>query len=126
MLFHRKRLFSSFVTPDFKKRQNRNETSLKKGTKFTGIFASLVIKLQTPLVLKVQTRATLEQNMMPTKKWAIPYNNKKKHAQNENNLAIEMRKLFIEAATERCSSNLCLAAFIKSLKNICEGVKFSK
>ena len=30
---------SSFVTPDFKKRQNRNEMSLKNGTKFTGIFA---------------------------------------------------------------------------------------
>ena len=44
-LFQRKRLFSSFVTPDFNKRQNRNEISLKNGTKFTGIFASLVIKL---------------------------------------------------------------------------------
>ena len=27
--------------------------------------------------------------------------------------AIEMRKHFTEAATERCSSNLCLAAIIK-------------
>ena len=40
-----KRLYSSFVTRDFKKRQNGNETSLRNGTKFTGIFASLVIKL---------------------------------------------------------------------------------
>ena len=36
-----KRLYSSFVTRDFKKRQNGNETSLRNGTKF----ASLVIKL---------------------------------------------------------------------------------
>ena len=28
-------------------------------------------------------------------------------------LAIEMRYHFTEAATERCSSNLCLAAFVK-------------
>ena len=67
LLCQRKRLFSSFVTPDFKKRQKRNETSSKSGTKFTGIFASLVIKSLTPLVLKVQTRATLEQKMMPIK-----------------------------------------------------------
>ena len=40
-----KQTFSSFVSPDFKKRQNRNKTSLKTGTKFTGIFASLVLKL---------------------------------------------------------------------------------
>ena len=33
--------------------------------------------------------------------------------ENENTLAIEMRKHFTEAATERCSSNLCLAATIK-------------
>ena len=39
----------------------------KKETNFTGIFAFLVIKLSTPLVLKVQTRATLEQKMMPIK-----------------------------------------------------------
>ena len=61
MLFQRKRLFSSFVTPDFKKRQKRNKTSLKSGTKFTGMFTSLVIKLKIPLILKVQTRTTLEQ-----------------------------------------------------------------
>ena len=51
-----RRLFSSFLTQDFKKQQNRNETSLKNETKLTGIFAFLVIKLKTPLVLKVQTR----------------------------------------------------------------------
>ena len=33
MLFQRKRVFSSFVTPDFKKRENGNETLLKSGTK---------------------------------------------------------------------------------------------
>ena len=32
---------------------------------------------------------------------------------NENTLAIERRKHFTEAATERCSSNLYLAAIIK-------------
>ena len=42
MLFQKKRLFGSFVTPDFKKRQNRNETSFKNGTKFTGVFGSLM------------------------------------------------------------------------------------
>ena len=62
--FREKDFFSSFVTLEFKKRQNRNETSLKNGIKFTGIFASLVIKLQTPLLLKVQTRATLGQKMI--------------------------------------------------------------
>ena len=31
--------------------------------------------------------------------------------ENENTLAIEMRKHFTEAATEKCSSNLCLGAF---------------
>ena len=31
----------------------------------------------------------------------------------ENSLAIERRKYFTEAGTERCSSNLCLAAIIK-------------
>ena len=40
---------------------------MKNGTKFTGIFASFMIKLLTPLVLKVQTRATLEQKMMRIK-----------------------------------------------------------
>ena len=77
LLLQRKRLFSTFVTPDFKKRQNRNETSLKNETKFIGIFASLVIKLETPLVLKVQTRATPEQRMMPIKT-AMRYNQKQK------------------------------------------------
>ena len=38
MLFKRKRNFSSFVTEDFKKRQNRNEAPLKNRTKFAGIF----------------------------------------------------------------------------------------
>ena len=33
--------------------------------------------------------------------------------ENENILAIEIRKHFIETATERYSSNLCLAAIIK-------------
>ena len=33
--------------------------------------------------------------------------------ENENTLAIEMRKRFIEAATKRCSSSLCLAATIE-------------
>ena len=41
--------------------------SLKNGTKFTGRFASLVIKLKITLVLKVQTRAKLAQKMMPIK-----------------------------------------------------------
>ena len=45
-----KKTFSPFVTPDFKKRQNRNETSLKNGTRFIGIFASLMRKLKTPLI----------------------------------------------------------------------------
>ena len=40
---------------------------MKNGTKFTGIFAFLVIKLLILLVLKVQTIATLEQEMMPMK-----------------------------------------------------------
>ena len=31
------------------------------------MFACLVIKFETPLVLKVETRATLEQKMMPIK-----------------------------------------------------------
>ena len=73
MLFQRERFFSSFVTLEFKKRQNRNETSLKNGIKFTGIFAFLVIKLQTPLLLKVQTRATKDDTH---KKRAISYNQK--------------------------------------------------
>ena len=67
MLFKRERLFSSFVTPDFKKRQNRNETRSKAGTKFTEIFAFLAIKFQIPLILKVQTRTTLEQKIMAIK-----------------------------------------------------------
>ena len=33
--------------------------------------------------------------------------------ENENTLAIERRKNLKEAASERCSSNLCLAAIIK-------------
>ena len=33
--------------------------------------------------------------------------------ENENTLAIERRKHFTEAVTQRCSSNLCLAAIIK-------------
>ena len=32
--------------------------------------------------------------------------------ENEHTLAIEMKKHFIEAASKRCSSNLCLAAII--------------
>ena len=38
---------------------------MKNGTKFTAIFAFLAIKLKIPLVLKVQTRATIEQKMVP-------------------------------------------------------------
>ena len=45
-----KKTFSPFVTPDFKERQNRNETSLKNGTRFIGIFTSLVRKLKIPLI----------------------------------------------------------------------------
>ena len=45
--------------------KNRNETPSKNGIKFTGIFAFLVLKLQILLVLKFQTRATLEQMMLP-------------------------------------------------------------
>ena len=81
MLFQRKILFSSLVTPDFNKRQNRNKTSLKNGIQFTGIFAYLVIKLQTPLVLKVQSRAMLEQMMMPIKNEQFRTIKKKKHDQ---------------------------------------------
>ena len=33
------------TTPNFKKQQNRYETSWRNGTKFTGIFAFLVINL---------------------------------------------------------------------------------
>ena len=33
--------------------------------------------------------------------------------ESENILAIEMGKCFIEAATERCSSNMCWVAIIK-------------
>ena len=33
--------------------------------------------------------------------------------ENENTLTIEMRKHFTEAATKRCSSNLCLAGILK-------------
>ena len=62
-----KRISSLFVTADFKKRQNRNETPLENGTKFTGIFAFWVIKLLTAVVLKVQTGTTLEQKMIPIK-----------------------------------------------------------
>ena len=43
--------------------------------------------------------------------------------ENENTLAIEVRKHFIEAATERCSSKLCLAAIIKIIKNVFEDIK---
>ena len=46
--------------------------------------------------------------------------------ENENTLAIEMRKHFTEASTEGFCSNLCLAAIIKSLKNVHEVVKFQK
>ena len=67
MLFKRKRLFNSFVTPDYKKWQNGKETSLKNGTIFTGIFAFVLIKLEISLVLKVKTRTTLEQNIIPIK-----------------------------------------------------------
>ena len=66
-MFKIKRLFSSSVTPGFKKWQNGNETPLKNGTKFTGIFSLLVIKLKPPLVLIVKTRTTLEQKMLPVK-----------------------------------------------------------
>ena len=38
---------------------------LRNGTKFTETFAFLVIKLQTPLVLKAENRTTQEQKMMP-------------------------------------------------------------
>ena len=34
------------------------------------------------------------------------------NSESENTLAIEMRKHFTEAATERCSPNLCLVAII--------------
>ena len=44
--------------------------------------------------------------------------------ENENILAIERRKLFTEAATERYSSNLCMELLLKLFKNLCEGVKF--
>ena len=44
--------------------------------------------------------------------------------ENENVLAIERRKLFTEAATKRCSSNLCMELLLKLFKNLCEGVKF--
>lgn len=56
-------LFSSFVTLDFKKPQNKNNTPLKNGIKFT-VFAIFVIKWQTPLELRVEIRITLQQNMM--------------------------------------------------------------
>ena len=49
---------------------------MKKRTKFTGIFPFLVIKLETPLVLKVQTRTTLEQRMLLIKNYTILYNKK--------------------------------------------------
>ena len=35
--------------------------------------------------------------------------------ENENTLATEMRKHFTEVATERCSSNFCLADIIKTI-----------
>ena len=35
--------------------------------------------------------------------------------ENKNTLAIEIRKHFTEAASERCFSNLCLAATIKTI-----------
>ena len=45
---------------------------------------------------------------------------------NESNLAIDMKKHSTEAATERCSSNLHLAAIIKSDENNYKGIKISK
>ena len=39
-------------------------------------------------------------------------------SETENTLANERRKHFTEAATETCSSNLCLAAFIKIILKI--------
>ena len=45
LLFKRRRLFNSFVTSNFKKRKNRNETPFKNQTKFNGIFAFLLSKL---------------------------------------------------------------------------------
>ena len=86
LLFQSKILFSSFVTPDFKKRKNRNETSLKNGTKLTGIFASLMIKLYKSVVFKVQIRATLEQKMMPIKN--EQFRTIKKHDNNKNIIII--------------------------------------
>ena len=67
LLFKRKRLCSWLVTPDLVKRPNKNKTPLKKGTKFTGNFTFLVIRLYKPLGLKVQTRAMLEQKMLSIK-----------------------------------------------------------
>ena len=46
---------------------------MKNGTKFTRTFA--FFGDETLLVLKVQTRTTLEQKMMHIREWAIPYNN---------------------------------------------------
>ena len=46
---------------------------------------------------------------MKTCRWVNRFSN----LENDNTLAFEMRKHFTEADTERCSSNLCLAAITK-------------
>ena len=67
MLFQRKRLFSSFVTLDFNKRQNRNETSFEEQNQIYWNICFFGDKIVNTLVLKVQTRAMLEQKMIPIK-----------------------------------------------------------
>ena len=46
--------------------------------------------------------------------------------ENETTLAIEMRKHFTEIATEGVFQICVWQLLLKSFKNVCEGVKFSK
>ena len=52
-------------------------------------------------------------HIMHQEKKACRWTDSDCNLENDNTLAIEMRKHFTETATKRCSSNLCLAAIIK-------------
>ena len=93
LLFERKRRFSSFATPDFKKQQNRNKTSLKNKTKFTRIFVFIGDEIiNTPSIEKSnQINAGTKDE---THKIGIILQNQKKKKKKKND-CIHLNKCFI-------------------------------
>ena len=77
MHFPRKILFSSFVTPDFKKRQNRNETSFEEWNQIYWNIWFFGDKIINTSIIESSNYSNAGAKDDTHKKWAIAYNKKK-------------------------------------------------